>query len=122
MWTLDSRWFDVAAFSTLWAVLVIVFGRFEQHKPAWRRLLKFAVMLALLLGLIESAGRTWAYVVLALFLAAGGAIHFTVLSTRGINGWTGEPRERLDALLREIERDGEVRSLLRVARDLLGRE
>jgi hypothetical protein len=32
MWTLDSRWFDVAVFSTLWGVLVIVFGRFEQHK------------------------------------------------------------------------------------------
>ena len=38
MWTLDSRWFDVAAFSTLCAVLTVLFGRFEQHKPAWRRL------------------------------------------------------------------------------------
>ncbi len=43
---LDSRWFDVAAFSTLWAVLTVVFGRFEQHKPAWRRLAKFAALLA----------------------------------------------------------------------------
>ena len=25
MWTLDSRWFDVAAFSTLWAVLMVPF-------------------------------------------------------------------------------------------------
>ena len=121
MWGTASRWFDVAAFSTLWAVLLIVFGRFEPHKPAWRRLLKFAVLLALLLGLIESAGRTWAYAVLTLFLAAGGWIHFTVLSKRGINGWTGEPREKLEALLREIEQDGEARSLLRVARNLLPR-
>ena len=52
MWTLDSRWFDVAAFSTLWAVLTVVFGRFEQHKPAWRRLAKFAALLTLLLVLI----------------------------------------------------------------------
>ena len=118
MWATDSRWLDVAVFSTLWAVLVIVFGRFEQHKPVWRRLLKFAVLLALLLGLIASAGRAWAYGVLALFLAAGGALHFAVLSRRGINGWTGEPREKLEALLREIERDGEARSLLRVARNL----
>jgi hypothetical protein len=118
MWATDSRWLDVAVFSTLWAGLVIVFGRFEQHKPAWRRLLKFAVLLALLLGLIASAGRAWAYGVLALFFAAGGALHFAVLSRRGINGWTGEPREKLEALLREIERDGEARSLLRVARNL----
>jgi hypothetical protein len=107
----DTRWFDVAAFTTLWAVLVIVFGRFEQHKPAWRRLLKFALLLALLLGLVELAGRGWAYAVLGLFLAAGGAIHFTVLSNRGINGWTGEPREKLEALLHEIEERGEARAL-----------
>jgi len=121
MWTLDSRWFDLAAFSTLWAVLTIVFGRFEQHKPAWRRLGKFAALLALMLVLIETAGRPWAYASLGLLLVAGGWIHFAVLSTRGINGWTGEPREQFAALLREIEVDGERRTLLRLARDLLPR-
>src|SRR5687768_11607890 len=35
MWSTDSRWFDVAAFSTLWVVLGVLFGKFEQHKPAW---------------------------------------------------------------------------------------
>ena len=107
----DTRWFDVAAFGTLWAVLVILFGHFEQHKPVWRRLLKFALLLTLLLVLIETAGRAWSYGVLGLLLAAGGAIHFTVLSNRGINGWTGEPREKFEALLREIERRGEARAL-----------
>jgi hypothetical protein len=34
-------------------VLVITFGRFEQHKPVWRRLAKFALLLTLLLVLIE---------------------------------------------------------------------
>ena len=110
-WDVGSRWFDVAAFATLWTVLVICFGHFERHKPAWRRLLKFALLLALLLGLVQLAGRGWAYSALALLLAAGGAIHFTVLSNRGINGWTGEPREKFEALLREIEGRGEVRAL-----------
>jgi hypothetical protein len=52
---------------------------------------------------------------------AGASVHFAVLSKRGINGWTGEPRDRLDALLREIESQGEARTILRMARDLLSR-
>ena len=111
MWTLDSRWFDVASFTTLWAVLVILFGHFEQHRPSWRRLLKFALLLTLLLVVIETAGRVWGYAALGLLLAAGGAIHFTVLANRGIDGWTGEPREKFEALLREIGEDGEARTL-----------
>jgi len=119
MWKFDTRWFDVAAFSTVWAALIIVFGHFEQHKPAWRRLLKFALGMALLLGMAEMAGRAWAYAVMGMLLAAGGAIHFTVLSKRGINGWTGEPREKFAALLHDIEAHGEARTLWRLARDLL---
>ena len=119
MWTLDSRWFDVAAFSTLWAVLTVVFGHFNQHKPAWRRLAKFAALLTLLLVLIETAGRLWAYVSLGVLLTAGGWVHFAVLSKRGINGWTGEPREKFEVLLRDVEAQGDLRSLLTFARNLL---
>ena len=113
--TLDSRWFDVAGFTALCAVLTVVFGRFEQHKPAWRRLAKLAVLMALLLALIETVGRGWGYGVLGLLLAAGTALHFTVLSSLGINGWTGEPREKFEALLREIDATGEARTLLTIA-------
>jgi hypothetical protein len=121
MWSTDSRWFDVAAFTTLWVVLVVAFGRFEQHKPAWRRLSKFAVLLVLLLVLVETAGRLVAYGVLGLLLMAGTSIHFAVLSKFGINGWTGEPRDRFEALLREFRLHGETRTMLRLARDLLPR-
>jgi hypothetical protein len=121
MWATDTRWFDVAAFSTLWVVLVLVFGHFEQHKPAWRRLTKFAVLLVLFLVLAETAGRFVAYAVLGLLLVAGASLHFAVLSKRGINGWTGEPRDRFEALLREIELHGEARMLLRAGRDLISR-
>ena len=120
MWTTDTRWFDIATFSTLWVVLVFVFGHFEQHKPAWRRLTKFAVLLILFLVLAETAGRPVAYAVLGLLLIAGASLHFAVLSKRGINGWTGEPREKFEALLREIESQGEARMFLKAARDLLG--
>ena len=121
MWSTDSQWFDVAAFSTLWIVLMVVFGRFEQHKPAWRRLLKCAALLVLLLVLVETAGRLVAYGVLGLLLMSGAAFHFAVLSKLGINGWTGEPRDRFEALLREGEIHGETRTILRLARDLLPR-
>jgi hypothetical protein len=119
MWTLDSRWFDVAVFASLCAVLTVLFGRFEQHKPAWRRLAKLAALLALLLVLIETAGRAWAYAAIGLMLSAGAAFHFAVLTKLGINGWTGEPRDKFEALLREIELHGERRTLLRLARGLL---
>ena len=121
MWSTDSRWFDVAAFTTLWVVLMVVFGRFEQHKPAWRRLSKCAALLIVLLVLVETTGRLVAYAVLGLLLMAGAAFHFAVLSKLGINGWTGEPRDRFEALVREGKTHGETRTILRLARDLLPR-
>lgn len=116
MWTLESRWFDVAVFSALSAVLTVIFGRFEEHKPAWRRIAKLAVLLTLLLVLIETVGRAWAYAVLGLLMAAGGTFHFLVLSRAGINGFTGEPREKSEALLREIAAHGELKTLIDLAR------
>jgi len=121
MWSTDSRWFDIAAFSTLWVVLTVVFGRFEQHKPAWRRLSKWAVFLVLLVVLVETTGRLVAYSVLGLLIMVGTAFHFALLSKLGINGWTGEPRDKFDALVRDLEVHGERRTLVRLARDLLPR-
>jgi hypothetical protein len=121
LWSTDTRWFDVAAFTTLWVVLVLVFGHFTQHQPLWRRLAKFATLMVLLLVLVEVAGRRVAYGVLGLLLVSGASVHFAVLSKRGINGWTGEPRDRFEALLREIESRGEARMILGAVRDLLSR-
>src|SRR5688572_28791939 len=121
MWSTDSRWFDVAALTSLWAVLTVVFGRFAEHKPAWRRLSKFAVFLVLLLVLVEIAGRRVAYGVLGMLLMTGAAILFAVLSKLGINGWTAEPRDKFDALVREGKARGETRAILALVRDLLPR-
>jgi hypothetical protein len=115
MWALDSRWFDVAAFTTVCVVLTVVFGRFERHKPAWRRLGKIVALVAIALVLIEGLGRTWAYAIFGLLLLAGAALHFVVLSKLGINGFTGKPRHKFEALLHEIETHGERRTLLKVA-------
>jgi hypothetical protein len=99
MWTIQTPWFDVALFMSLFCVGSILFGHFEQHKPAWRRLLKPVIFLALLMTLAQSAGRSWAYGVLACLLCAAGSFHFVWLSRHGINGWTGEPKNRYLALV-----------------------
>jgi hypothetical protein len=115
MWTPDSRWFDVAAFTTLCVVLTVAFGRFERHKPMWRRVGKIVALVAVALVLTESLGRAWAYSIFGLLMLAGTAFHCVVLSKLGINGWTGKPRDKFEALLQEIETHGERRTLLRIA-------
>ena len=94
MWSLDSRWFDVAIVMTIFGVGNILFGHFEQHKPRWRRLLKVIVVVAVFLGLAEWAGRLWAYGVLSLPLIAAAYVHIWWLPAHGINGWTAEPRDK----------------------------
>ena len=115
MWTVDSRWFDAAVLTTALVALTVAFDRFERHKPAWRRVAKIVALVTLVLVAIEALGRTRGYAVFGLLLLAGMALHFTVLLRLGINGWTGEPREKFEALLREIEVRGEAATLLRIA-------
>lgn len=94
MWRTDSLWFDVAIVMTIFAVGSILFGRFEEHKPRWRRLLKVVVVLAAILALSATLGRIWAYAVLLLPLLGAGWVHLYWLPKHGINGWTAEPRDR----------------------------
>jgi hypothetical protein len=99
MWSVQTPWFDVAVFMSLFTTGGILFGHFEQHKPAWRRLLKPVLFVALLITLTQTVGRAWAYGVFGFLLAAAGTFHFSWLSRHGINGWTGEPREKYLALV-----------------------
>ena len=94
MWSIDTRWFDVAVVMSIFAVGGILFGRFEQHKPRARRLTKIVVFLGVMLTLLETAGRPAAYGFLAIPLIAAAYIHLRWLPTRGVNGWTAEPYDR----------------------------
>jgi hypothetical protein len=94
MWRTDTLWFDVAVVMTIFAVGGILFGRFEQHKPRWRRVLKVAVVLATILALSFTVGRLWAYGVLMLPLLAAAWVHLYWLPKHGINGWTAEPYDK----------------------------
>jgi biotin transporter BioY len=94
MWQTDTIWFDVAVVMTIFAIGSILFGRFEEHKSRGRRLLKVVIVTVVVVTLAATAGRTWAYSVLAIPLVAAAYVHLVWLPKRGINGWTAEPREK----------------------------
>ena len=99
MWSTDTPWFDVALVAMLLAVGNAVLGRFAEHEPRWRRLLKIALGTALFVGVSMAAGRAWMYGLIGLTVAAVLAVHAWWLPKHGVNGWTAEPRERYYALL-----------------------
>ena len=94
MWRIDTLWFDAAVVMTIFAVGTILFGHFEAHRPKWRRVLKVGLVLAVVLGLSATVGRVWAFGVLMLPLAGAVWVHLVWLPRHGINGWTGEPRDK----------------------------
>ena len=100
MWTIDTPWFDVAVICLAFAIGNILFGRFEEHRSRWRRIVKLALTLAITLGLGQTVGRAWAYgwmVPLLLFVLW---VHGVWLPRNGVNGWTAEPRDRYLELVR----------------------
>lgn len=104
MWSIDTRWFDVAVVMSIFAVGGVGFGRFEQHKPTARRLAKQVVILGVTLLLAETVGRGVAYAVLAIPLIVAAYVHLRWLPAHGINGWTAEPYDRYLVLITERSR------------------
>lgn len=104
MWATDTYWFDVALVMSIFAVGTICFGRFEEHKSRGRRLLKVALVFAVVLCLSAAGLRPVAWGLLALFGVAAAWVHLVWLPRQGINGWTGEPREKYLELIRRMEK------------------
>ena len=99
MWQTNSLWFEVAIVMTLVGFGSILFGHFEEHKPKWRRLVKVVIILAIELTVSATIGRIWAFGLLALLLLVVFFLHAWWLPKHGVNGWTGEPRERYYELI-----------------------
>jgi hypothetical protein len=89
-----TPWFDVAVVATIFAVGNILFGHFEERTPKWRRVLKVFIVLGATYLLSSRLGRVWVLGLVGVMLLLVLIIHGVVLPRRGINGWTGEPRER----------------------------
>jgi hypothetical protein len=87
-------WLEVAVIASIFAVGNILFGHFEEGTPKWRRVTKFFLFVSLSVLISAAAGRFWFFVFLTLVFVCVGIIHIWWLPRRGINGWTGEPKEK----------------------------
>ena len=89
---------DVATVAALLAIGNLVFWRFEPRKTLWRRLVK--VLAALLITVVISYyfGRIGVAITSGIAAIPVIYIHAIWLPRNGVNGWTGEPREKYYAL------------------------
>lgn len=86
--------FEVALLTTIFAIGNILFSHFEEGTPKWKRILKIFIFIGITILLTKTLGRLWFYMMLALMSAAVFIIHAWWLPKHGINGWTGEPKEK----------------------------
>ena len=94
MWNTANYWFDTSIVFGIFAVGNILFGHFEEHRPKSRRLLKVAIVLGLAI-LFSWLQLRWVFgLILLLLLGAAAYVHLVWLPKHGINGWTGEPKDR----------------------------
>ncbi len=91
---MDTMWFELTLVSAIYAIGNIFFGHFEEQTPKIRRLLKYILTLILVVTISHYLGRTIALLTLGLLLLPAIYIHTIYLPKKGINGWTGEPKEK----------------------------
>lgn len=103
MWSTETLWFDLTIVFGIFAFGNILFGHFEEHKPKARRVLK-VVLVALLIVVLSMSGLRWvAFTVIGLLAVGAAYVHIVWLPSHGINGWTGEPRDKYYDLLKVPE-------------------
>lgn len=94
MWSTQTVWFDIAVVMSIFAVGNILFGHFEDHKPKIRRLLKVGLVVGLTVALSYLGLRWVAYGIIGLLVLGAVYIHIWWLPSHGINGWSGEPKDK----------------------------
>jgi Mn2+/Fe2+ NRAMP family transporter len=94
MWQINTPWFDVAVVGFIYAIGNIMMGHFEEKTPKWRRILKYLITIILVLVINHYFDRGYSYGMIGLILLFAIYVHTIVLPSKGINGWTGEPKEK----------------------------
>jgi uncharacterized membrane protein YfcA len=94
MWNIDTLWLEVAVVSAMFAFGNIFFGHFEEKTPNWRKALKYVLFTAMAVAVSIWLGREWSFVVLAILVLFVAYVHGIILPRHGINGLTGEPRDK----------------------------
>lgn len=94
MWNTDTIWFDISLITSMFAFGHIYFGHFELHTPKWRKALKIVLFTGIAIAITSTVGRVWLFGFLGVMTLFVIIVHAFVLPAKGINGWTGEPREK----------------------------
>ena len=89
-----TMWFEIAIVANIFAVGNILFGHFEEGTPKWRRLLKMLLVMAISVAISSYLGRAWFLAFLGAMFLPAVYIHVWWLPSRGVNGWTCEPKQR----------------------------
>ena|SRR5689334_1754980 len=87
-------WMAIAITATIFAIGNIVFGHFEERTPKWRRVTKVFLVLGLVAAVSARFGPAWGLFPVVLMLVLFMVVHLWWLPRHGINGWTGEPKEK----------------------------
>lgn len=69
-------------------------GHFEERAPKWRKVTKLFGALGAAVFISATLGRVWFFGLFGLFSLFVLYIHAWWLPSRGINGWTGEPKDK----------------------------
>src|SRR5215467_3738216 len=91
-------WMAVAITAMIFAIGNIVFGHFEERTPKWRRVTKVFLVTGLVAVISWKFGAFWGLFPVGLMLMSFVVVHLWWLPRHGINGLTGEPRDRYYAL------------------------
>lgn len=102
--TLDSLWFDATLAALLHGVNSTLFAAVHRDGPVLRRLGGLLAFVIVTVAVSALAGRGWALGFLVASTAFVFYFHAVWLPNHGVNGWTGEPRDRFLALTRRKDR------------------
>ncbi len=90
----ETIWFEVALVSILYTLGHIFLGHFEAKTPKLRKFVKYIMTIVVVLCLSVFVDRRLALILLGVSLLPTIYIHCILLPKKGINGWTGEPKEK----------------------------
>src|SRR5882724_10220456 len=89
---------DVAMMAVLLAIGNVTFRHFEPRMPWLRRVVKSLAILTITAVISYYFGRTGVLIGIGIAAVPVIYIHAIWLPRHGVNGWTGEPREKYYAL------------------------
>ncbi|HYH65287.1 MAG TPA: hypothetical protein VD866_11385 [Urbifossiella sp.] len=90
----DTLWFDAAVMATAIALGHCLLGHFEERTSKWRKMGKLLASVAGAVLISATLGRVSFFALFGLGSLFVLYIHAWWLPRRGINGWTGEPRNK----------------------------